>query len=58
MENLIKTINALSESFAKDAETQAKRGTKAAGLRARKTALELIAAFKEFRKLSNEASKS
>lgn len=37
--------------------TQVEKGNKAAGTRARKSALELSKLFKEFRKVSVEASK-
>lgn len=58
MENLVNTINELSAAFLQDASLQAKRGNKAAGLRARKNALELIGKLKEFRKVSTEANKA
>lgn len=58
MEELIAKIDAIYESFKKDAELQATKGVKAAGLRARKSALELSGLMKEFRKISNETSKA
>lgn len=58
MEELVKNIEALSVEFAKDATAQAVKGNKAAGLRARKSALELIKKLKEFRAASNEAAKA
>ncbi len=58
MEELIAKIDATYESFKKDAELQATKGVKAAGLRARKSALELSGLMKEFRKISNETSKA
>lgn len=58
MEELVKKINELYAAFAKDAEAQAVKGNKAAGLRARKAALELAGLMKEFRKVSNEAAKA
>ena len=50
-------IKASFESFVKDADAQVEKGNKAAGARARKAALQLMKDLKEFRKLSNEASK-
>ena len=58
MEELVKQINELSATFAKDAEAQVKKGNKAAGLRARKAALELGKLLKEFRAVSNAAAKA
>ena len=58
MENLVNTIKELSAAFLQDASLQATRGNKAAGLRARKNALELIGKLKEFRKVSTEAGKA
>lgn len=58
MEELVKKINELAAAFAKDAEAQVVKGNKAAGLRARKAALELAGLMKEFRKVSNEAAKA
>ena len=52
MEELIQLINTNAQAFNKAALAQAERGNKAAGRRARKYALELIAALKEFRKQS------
>lgn len=57
MKNLVDKINAEFEAFAKEAEAQIEKGNKAAGTRARKSALELSKMFKEFRKESVEASK-
>ncbi len=57
MKELIEKINATLESFQKDAVLQAEKGNKAAGARARKAALQLSKDLKEFRKVSNEASK-
>ncbi len=48
MKELIEKINAEFEAFAKEAEQQADKGNKAAGTRARKSALELSKLFKEF----------
>jgi predicted transcriptional regulator len=57
MKELIEKINAEYEAFSKEAEQQIEKGNKAAGTRARKTALELSKLFKDFRKLSVEESK-
>lgn len=58
MEELVKQINELAAAFAKDAEAQIVKGNKAAGLRARKEALEISKLMKEFRVKSNEAAKA
>ena len=58
MKELIEKINAEMAAFSKDAEAQLVKGNKAAGTRARKSALELSKMMKEFRKVSIEASKS
>ena len=58
MEELVKQINELCAEFAKDAEAQVVKGNKAAGLRARKEALEISKLMKEFRAQSNAASKA
>ena len=57
MKKLVEKINATYASFAKDAEAQIEKGNKAAGLRARKAALELMKDLKEFRKVSVEEGK-
>jgi len=57
MKELIEKINAEFEAFSKEAEQQAEKGNKAAGTRARKSALELSKLFKDFRKVSVEESK-
>ena len=57
MKELIEKINAEFEAFYKEAEQQAEKGNKAAGTRARKSALELSKMFKDFRKISVEESK-
>ena len=49
---------ALFTGFAKDAEAQIVKGNKAAGLRARKEALEISKLMKEFRAASNAAAKA
>lgn len=58
MEELVKKINELAAAFNVDANAQAVKGNKAAGLRARKEALELINALKEFRKVSMDKAKA
>lgn len=57
MKELIEKTKAEAESFAANADLQANKNNKAAGVRARKNALALINALKEFRKKSVEASK-
>lgn len=57
MKDLFDKINAEYEAFQKDAVLQIEAGNKAAGTRARKSALELSKLMKEFRKVSVEASK-
>lgn len=57
MKNLIEKINAEFEAFSKEAAQQVEKNNKAAGTRARKSALELSKLFKEFRKVSVEESK-
>ena len=58
MKELIEKINAEYAAFSKDAELQVEKGNKAAGTRARKSALELSKLFKEFRKVSVDAAKA
>ena len=58
MEELVQKINELSAAFASDATAQAVKGNKAAGLRARKNAHEMINLLKEFRKASVEKAKA
>lgn len=57
MQELIEKIQNETEAFVKDAGLQATKNNKAAGVRARKKALELIGLLKQFRKISVEASK-
>lgn len=57
MEKLLNEIKAKVEEFIKDADLQAEKGNKAAGMRARKASLDLEKMLKEFRKVSIEASK-
>ena len=58
MKELIEKIQAEMAAFSKDAEAQLVKGNKAAGTRARKSALELGKLMKEFRKVSVEAAKN
>lgn len=57
MKELIEKINAEFEAFSKEASQQVEKGNKAAGTRARKSALELSKLMKEFRKVSVEEAK-
>ena len=57
MKELIEKINAEFAAFSKDSELQVEKGNKAAGTRARKSALELSKLCKDFRKVSVEESK-
>ncbi len=57
MKELVEKINAEFEVFAANAAAQVEKGNKAAGTRARKSALEISKLMKEFRKVSVEASK-
>lgn len=58
MKELIEKIKTEMETFSKDADSQLTKGNKAAGTRARKSALELSKLMKEFRKISVDASKN
>ena len=57
MKELIEKINATYDGFSKDAAAQLEKGNKAAGARARKSALQLMKDLKEFRKASVEFGK-
>ncbi|MBT2559795.1 histone H1 [Pedobacter sp. ISL-68] len=57
MKELVEKINAEFEIFKTDAGLQVEKGNKAAGTRARKSALELSKLFKDFRKVSVEEAK-
>ncbi|MFS4432186.1 histone H1 [Chryseobacterium sp. S90] len=57
MKELLEKINAEFDAFTTEANQQSEKGNKAAGTRARKSALELSKLFKEFRKVSVEYSK-
>ncbi len=54
MKELIEKINAEFETFLTEANQQSEKGNKAAGTRARKSALELSKLFKDFRKVCVE----
>ena len=56
MKELVAKINAEYEVFAANA-AQVEKGNKAAGTRARKSALEISKLMKEFRKVSVDAAK-
>ena len=57
MKELVEKIVAEFEVFQENAAAQVEKGNKAAGTRARKSALELSKLMKEFRKASVEAAK-
>ncbi|MCI2082431.1 MAG: histone H1 [Bacteroidales bacterium] len=57
MEKLVEDIKKEFEAFEKNADAQLAKGNKAAGTRARKSALALSKMMKEFRKISVEAAK-
>ncbi|MBB4807149.1 hypothetical protein HNP38_002453 [Chryseobacterium defluvii] len=57
MKELLEKINAEFETFKTESNLQLEKGNKAAGMRARKAALELSKLFKDFRKVSVEESK-
>lgn len=57
MKDLLSKINAEIEAFKLESQLQAEKGNKAAGTRARKSALELTKLLKEFRKVSVEEAK-
>ena len=57
MQELVSKIKVEMELFAQEANLQVEKGNKAAGTRARKSALELTKLLKEFRKVSVEESK-
>ena len=57
MKELVEKINAEFAAFTANAAAQVEKGNKAAGTRARKSALELSKLMKEIRKVSVEASK-
>lgn len=57
MKELVEKINAEIAEFQKNAEAQIVKGNKAAGTRARKSALEICKLMKDFRKVSVEEAK-
>ena len=57
MKELVTKLNGLMDEWKTDAQLQTDNGVKAVGVRARKKSLEIIAALKEFRKVSLEAAK-
>ena len=57
MKELLDKINAEVAEFQKNAEAQIVKGNKAAGTRARKSALEICKMMKDFRKVSVEEAK-
>ena len=57
IEGLLNEIRRASEALLTDGTLQSERGNKAAGIRARKTSLELERLTKAFRKASPEADK-
>ena len=57
MKELLEKINTEIEAFTTNANTQVEKGNKTAGVRARKSALELTKLLKEFRKVSVEEAK-
>lgn len=57
MKELVDQIKAEYEVFAVNAAAQVEKGNKAAGARARKSALNLMKLMKDFRKVSVESSK-
>ncbi|MCQ2184225.1 MAG: histone H1 [Bacteroidales bacterium] len=57
MKELVEQIKAELDVFVKNADAQVVKGNKAAGARARKSALVIMKAMKEFRKASVEAAK-
>ncbi|MCL2510732.1 MAG: histone H1 [Bacteroidales bacterium] len=57
MKELLNKIQVEIDAFVKEATAQAEKGNKAAGTRARKSALELSKLMKDFRKASVEEAK-
>ena len=57
MKELVAKINAEISAFQSNSQLQVEKNNAAAGLRARKAALELMKDLQEFRKLSTQASK-
>jgi len=57
MKTIVEKIKIGMNDFMMNADAQVEKGNKAAGMRARKAALELCKQLKEFRKISVEAAK-
>lgn len=57
MKELVEKLNEAFAAFTEDANLQVEKGSKAAGMRARKASLEIEKMMKEFRKVSLEESK-
>ena len=57
MKELVEKINAELAAFQVNAEAQVVKGNKAAGIRARKAALNICKLMKDFRKVSVEEAK-
>lgn len=57
MEKLLEQIKAEYNAFIENADLQVEKNNKAAGMRARKSSLNLEKMMKEFRKLSLDESK-
>jgi len=57
MKDLVAKINAEIETFKTESDSLIEKGVKAAGVRARKSTLEIEKLLKEFRKVSIEESK-
>jgi hypothetical protein len=57
MKELLEKINTEVDAFKTDSDLQLEKGNKAAGMRARKAALELTKLLKDFRKASVEQGK-
>lgn len=57
MKALVDQIKAELDVFVKNADAQVEKGNKAAGARARKSALNVMKLMKDFRKASVEAGK-
>ncbi|MBQ0024185.1 MAG: histone H1 [Bacteroidales bacterium] len=57
MKELVEKINAEIAAFQVNAEAQVVKGNKAAGIRARKAALNICKLMKDFRKVSVEEAK-
>lgn len=58
LKEILSAVAERFEAFTKDAEAQVEKKNKAAGARARKSALEISKLMKEFRKASMDSSKA